>query len=329
VRNPRKQPASAAAWMRVAAPSFAIVARTCVSTVVREMPNSVPICFDERPREISCRISASLGDSPVHRSGGADRFVSNPRSAGRIRMRTASCPSRAARCSASVSNLRPRFVSPRRCSILAAPQSARNSLRTTFVLHAVAAASSCAWTSNRQSVRSSRKRVGPWSPWRCGSGAAFSPAGAAMILRTLAHVRVGDAAIQADTAVLMYRFLRRRNRMSGPELSSPVDMSRTATFTPEQDAELLRLNAAGVSIRMLARLRRETPSAVQRAIGRERKRLTMEVRVTRRALVALPTNGDSYARRHEAKRRSGRGGQCRRPAIALELAATVGPGASP
>lgn len=61
--------------------------------------------------------------------------------------------------------------------------------------------------------------------------------------------------------------------MSGPELSSPVDMSRTATFTPEQDAELLRLNGAGVSIRMLARLRRETPSAVQRAIGRERKRI--------------------------------------------------------
>jgi len=76
-----------------------------------------------------------------------------------------------------------------------------------------------------------------------------------MILRTLAHVRVGDAAIQADTA------------------SSPVDMSSTATFTPGQDAELLRLNAAGVSIRMLARLRRETPSAVQRAIGRERKRI--------------------------------------------------------
>jgi len=50
-------------------------------------------------------------------------------------------------------------------------------------------------------------------------------------------------------------------------------MSRTATFTPEQDAELLRLNAVGVSIRMLARLRRETPSAVQRAIGRERKRI--------------------------------------------------------
>ncbi|HEY8629499.1 MAG TPA: hypothetical protein VIL73_03005 [Gaiellaceae bacterium] len=50
-------------------------------------------------------------------------------------------------------------------------------------------------------------------------------------------------------------------------------MSRTATFTPEQDAELLRLNGAGVSIRMLARLRRETPSAVQRAIGRERKRI--------------------------------------------------------
>src|SRR6266566_6823538 len=33
--------------------------------------------------------------------------------------------------------------------------------------------------------------------------------------------------------------------MSGPELSSPVDMSRTVTFTPGQDAELLRLNAAG------------------------------------------------------------------------------------
>lgn len=47
----------------------------------------------------------------------------------------------------------------------------------------------------------------------------------------------------------------------------------TATFTPEQDAELLRLNAAGVSIRALARLRGETPSAVQRAIGRERKRI--------------------------------------------------------
>ena len=36
---------------------------------------------------------------------------------------------------------------------------------------------------------------------------------------------------------------------------------------------LLRLNTAGVSIRALARLRGETPSAVQRAIGRERKRI--------------------------------------------------------
>jgi hypothetical protein len=52
-----------------------------------------------------------------------------------------------------------------------------------------------------------------------------------------------------------------------------MDMSMTATFTPEQDAELLCLNAAGVSIRALARLRGETPSAVQRAIGRERKRI--------------------------------------------------------
>jgi hypothetical protein len=52
-----------------------------------------------------------------------------------------------------------------------------------------------------------------------------------------------------------------------------MDMSMTATFTPEQDAELLRLNKAGVSIRTLARLRGETPSAVQRAIGRERKRI--------------------------------------------------------
>jgi hypothetical protein len=50
-------------------------------------------------------------------------------------------------------------------------------------------------------------------------------------------------------------------------------MSMTAAFTPEQDAELLRLNKAGVSIRTLARFRGETPSAVQRAIGRERKRI--------------------------------------------------------
>src|SRR6266545_867516 len=78
--------------------------------------------------------------------------------------------------------------------------------------------------------------------------------------------------------------------MSGPELSSPVDMSRTATFTPEQDPELLRLNAAGVSIRMLARLRRKTPSAVQRAIGRERKRIEHEQKTAaadRRAAQAI------------------------------------------
>jgi hypothetical protein len=37
---------------------------------------------------------------------------------------------------------------------------------------------------------------------KCAAGAAFSPAGGAVVLRTLAHVRVGDAAIQADTAVL-------------------------------------------------------------------------------------------------------------------------------
>jgi hypothetical protein len=37
---------------------------------------------------------------------------------------------------------------------------------------------------------------------KCAAGAAFSPAGGAVILRTLAHVRVGDAALQADTAVL-------------------------------------------------------------------------------------------------------------------------------
>ncbi|MGZ4392473.1 MAG: hypothetical protein ACXVRK_10200, partial [Gaiellaceae bacterium] len=37
---------------------------------------------------------------------------------------------------------------------------------------------------------------------KCAAGAAFSPAGGAVILRTRAHVRVGDAALQADTAVL-------------------------------------------------------------------------------------------------------------------------------
>jgi hypothetical protein len=70
-------------------------------------------------------------------------------------------------------------------------------------------------------------------------------------------------------------------------------MSRTATFTPEQDAELLRLNAAGVSIRMLARLRRETPSAVQRAIGRERKRIEQteheqKTAAAAKALMSMP-----------------------------------------
>jgi hypothetical protein len=54
----------------------------------------------------------------------------------------------------------------------------------------------------RQSVRRSRKRVGSLGVVKCAAGAAFSPAGGAVILRTLAHVRVGDAAIQADTAVL-------------------------------------------------------------------------------------------------------------------------------
>jgi hypothetical protein len=54
----------------------------------------------------------------------------------------------------------------------------------------------------RQSVRRSRKRVGWLGAVKCAAGAAFSPAGGAVILRTLAHVRVGDAAIQADTAVL-------------------------------------------------------------------------------------------------------------------------------
>ena len=61
------------------------------------------------------------------------------------------------------------------------------------------------------------------------------------------------------------------NERSGAILTRRHEQDRD--FTPEQDAELLRLNGAGVSIRMLARLRRETPSAVQRAIGRERKRI--------------------------------------------------------
>jgi hypothetical protein len=43
-----------------------------------------------------------------------------------------------------------------------------------------------------------------------------------------------------------------------------------------------------------------------------------------RVTVAVPTNSDSCARRHEMKRSSGRAGQYRRPAIALEGAATVG-----
>jgi hypothetical protein len=64
-----------------------------------------------------------------------------------------------------------------------------------------------------------------------------------------------------------------------------MDMSMTVTFTPEQDAELLRLNRAGVSIRTLARLRGETPSAVQRAIGRERKRIE-QAEHERRAVAA-------------------------------------------
>ena len=54
----------------------------------------------------------------------------------------------------------------------------------------------------RQSVRRSRKRLGSLGAVKCAAGAAFSPAGGAVILRTLAHVRVGDAALQADTAVL-------------------------------------------------------------------------------------------------------------------------------
>ena len=49
----------------------------------------------------------------------------------------------------------------------------------------------------RQSVRRSRKRVGSLGDVKCAAGAAFSPAGGAVILRTLARVRVGDAAIQA------------------------------------------------------------------------------------------------------------------------------------
>ena|SRR6266511_6056061 len=84
--------------------------------------------------------------------------------------------------------------------------------------------------SYRQSVRRSRKRVGSLGAVKCAAGAAFSPAGGAVILRTLAHVRVGDAAIQADTAVL--RALRKDTLCGRRRVADARSVTPETRFSP-------------------------------------------------------------------------------------------------
>ena len=55
---PIASPASATACRRVAAPSFAIAARTCDSTVDLDSRNTAAISFDEEPLATSARTSA-------------------------------------------------------------------------------------------------------------------------------------------------------------------------------------------------------------------------------------------------------------------------------